>query len=337
MMLSKRSINAAVVRIGLCAVLLLLAGLSRSYAQADVSPVGASAERLREHVFTLASDDFEGRKTGTPGQIRAANYCSQTFRQNHLVAAFRLDSVHGSFRQTFAFISTVVTSFGQVRGNFLRHEFAPLPRTAKDSSQVSLGHNVGGLIIGTDLKKEIVIVSAHYDPLGQVGARVYHGADDNASGTATVLEVAALFDSLAQQGIRSRRSILFLLFSGEEIGLLGSLYFTYNSPLLVSQFVGDLNIDMVGQVDKAHQKTPNYCYLIRDKQGDNLQRVAESANRQSVNLALNEGGYDVKNDPEQFFYRSDHYNFAKIRQNRNSRPVLHQRTARRLPPAFRHR
>lgn len=191
-------------------------------------------------------------------------------------------------------------------------ELAPLPQTAKDSSQVSFGFNVGGLLVGSDLKTEIVVVSAHYDHLGKSGKRFYPGADDNASGTATVLEVAAVFDSLAQQGVRSRRSVLFVLFSGEEAGLLGSLFFVNNSPIPLRQFVADLNIDMIGRTDQEHRKNPDYCYLIRDQQSAPLQNIAEAANRQTVNLALNKEGYDTVNDPERFFYRSDQYNFAKL-------------------------
>lgn len=120
-----------------------------------------------------------------------------------------------------------------------------------------------------------------------------------------------MFDSLVQQGIRPRRSILFVLFSGEEGGLLGSEFFVYNSPIPLNQFVCNLNVDMVGRIDNAHRKKPNYCYLITNVQGKELQKAAEVANQQSVSLVLNRGGYDVENDPNQYFYRSDHYNFAK--------------------------
>ena len=75
--------------------------------------------------------------------------------------------------------------------------------------------------------------------------------------------------------------------------------------------VCDLNVDMVGRIDDAHRKKPAYCYLITDKQVKGLQKVAETANSQSVNLALNQGGYDTENDPKQYFFRSDHYNFVK--------------------------
>lgn len=305
-------------KIALYTFLFALTACTQSFGQPDVSRVRVSTSLLQKHVFTLAADSLEGRKTGTAGQRKAALYCTGSFRQSHLLAVFRLDSVRGSFRQPYAFTTTEVALFGSSRTygaaqpTYKRNELAPLPLTAKDSNRVSFGDNLAGLLIGTDLKQEVVVLSAHYDHLGRSGRQVFHGADDNASGTATVLSVAAVFDSLARQGIKPRRSVLFVLFSGEEGGLLGSQYFVANSPIPLNQFVCDLNVDMIGRVDEAHRKKPDYCYIIKDNQGSELQLMAETANRQSVNLAINEGGYDTKNDPDRHFYRSDHYNFAKL-------------------------
>ncbi len=304
---------------GLIRVLFVVAvsSVGPVYAQENITQLTVSAANLKQHVFALASDQFQGRKTGTDGQVQAANYCTQAFRQNHLLAPFRLDSIRGSFRQPFAFMTTEVVPYGAARLNglpasaFQRSELVPLPQTARDSNRVMFGHNVGGLIIGTDLKQEVVVISAHYDHLGTEGKRVFYGADDNASGTATVLGVSAVFDSLRQAGIRSRRSMLFVLFSGEEGGLLGSSHFIDNSPVPLSQLVCDLNVDMVGRVDDAHRKKPDYCYLLTNKDGRKLRQIAEQVNVQSVNLSINQGGYDTQEDPEQFFSRSDHYNFAK--------------------------
>ena len=306
----------------LYAVFFALITRSFSFAQQPISGATVSTSLLKKHVYLLASDSLQGRETGTVGQLKAAFYCTRTFRQHRLSTVFRIDSVRSSYRQTFAFTATEVANFGSVRmagGGastaplmYRRYELAALPVDATDSSKVSFGDNVAGLLVGTDLKQEVVVVSAHYDHLGQSGKRVYHGADDNASGTATVLSMAALFDSLAQQGIRPRRSLLFVLFSGEEGGLLGSQYFVANSPIPLNQFVGDLNVDMVGRVDNAHRRKPDYCYLLTNEQGIELQKAAEAANRQSVNLTLNQGGYDTKNDPLRFFYRSDHVNFARL-------------------------
>ncbi|SOD91863.1 M28 family peptidase [Spirosoma fluviale] len=300
------------------AILYTFFSIIHCWGQQNVSPVSVSYSLLKKHVYLLASDSLQGRATGTKGQLQAAFYCSATFRRNHLATVFPIDSTRRSFRQTYPFTITEVANFGSAGAYrvtspaYKRYELAPLPLTAKDSSHVLFGDNVAGALIGTDLKQEVVIVSAHYDHLGRNGSRIFHGADDNASGTATVLSVAAVFDSLSQRGIKPRRTIMFVLFSGEEGGLLGSEYFVRNSPIPLSQFVCDLNVDMVGRVDNAHRKNPDYCYLLRGDQVNELQKIAEVANQQSVNLTLNQDGYDTKNDPERYFYRSDHYNFARI-------------------------
>ena len=289
---------------------------AQGYTQPDVSRISVPVSMLREHVYLLASDSLQGRKTGTTGQLQAAFYCTNSFRKSYLAPLFPIDSTRRSFRQTYPFTTTKVSRFGgsvyTFSSPYEQYDLAALPITARDSSQVSFGDNIAGLLIGTDLKREIVILSAHYDHLGRSDGNTYHGADDNASGTATVLSTAAVFDSLAQQGIRPRRSILFVLFSGEEGGLVGSQYFVKNSPIPMHQFVGDLNVDMVGRVDDAHRKKPDYCYLITGSPTNDLKKAAEAVNQQSVNLALNQGGYDVENDPNRYFLRSDHVNFAKL-------------------------
>ena len=291
--------------------------ISQSVAQTDLSPVSVSGELLKKHVYFLASDSLQGSETGTDGQIKAANYCIRTFRQSHLVAPFRLDSVSASYRQFYAFTTTEVASFGRPgvynsKERFKLHEFAPLPITAKDSNRVQTASNIGGLLIGTDLKKEILILSAHYDHLGHQGTRIFHGADDNASGTAVVMGVAAAFDSLAQLGIRPRRSILFLLFSGEEGGLMGSRFFVYSSPIPLPQIKCVLNVDMIGRIDFEHKRITDYCYLLGNDQANSFKKLADRANRQSVGLSLNREGYDTKNDPEFHFKRSDQYSFAMV-------------------------
>jgi Zn-dependent M28 family amino/carboxypeptidase len=191
-----------------------------------------------------------------------------------------------------------------------RSELSNPPSANDNTGEILFAHNVGGLLVGSDLKNEIVIVSAHYDHLGKNGNLIYHGADDNASGTASVLAIAAAFDSLAQQGIRPRRSVLFVLFSGEEGGLIGSKYFVAASPFAMSQIMCDLNVDMVGRMDHAHRKKPDYCYLITGKSDKALKQTIEVANQRSVKLNL-DYRYDSENDPSQFYYRSDHYNFSK--------------------------
>ena len=105
------------MRIGQFAYVALFVAVSlgSALAQPEVLSVGASQERLKQHVYTLASEEFAGREVGKPGQLLAANYCIRTFRQNHLTAPFRFDSTQASFRQPFAFTTTEVATFGPMR------------------------------------------------------------------------------------------------------------------------------------------------------------------------------------------------------------------------------
>ncbi len=297
-----------------------IVALSPCLSQSAVRGLVVSDSLLRAHVYNLAADSLQGRRTGTIGQRRAAAYCQRALRANHLVPIFKLDSARTSYRQTFPIVFTNVATFGNLPGNGIRQaqttyrqaELADGPLSRQDSSRALFGINLGGLLPGLDLKREIIVVSAHYDHIGASGGLIYHGADDNASGTAAVLGVAAVFDSLARAGLRSRRTVLFVLFSGEEDGLLGSAYFVAHPPASLTQFVGALNADMVGRVDKAHKRTPDYCYVLTDANGGSLKKTLEQVNAQTVQLILNQGGYNTVEDPEQSFYRSDQYNFARL-------------------------
>ncbi|MBX2954248.1 MAG: M28 family peptidase [Leadbetterella sp.] len=173
--------------------------------------------------------------------------------------------------------------------------------------------NVMGFLEGTDRKDEVVVISAHYDHVGiDEKGQIYNGADDDGSGTCAVLELAQAFAQAKKDGHGPRRSMLFLWVTGEEKGLLGSLYFTDHDPVIpLKDIVCDLNIDMIGRVDKKHESNPEYTYIIgSDKLSSELHAISEKANKESVNLELDYEFNDPK-DPNRFYYRSDHYNFAK--------------------------
>jgi hypothetical protein len=299
--------------------LLLLAASEPGFAQPDVSGVLLPDALLRQHLAALTAPNMAGRETGTVGQRVASLYCAQMFRNNRLEPAFQLDSLRFSFRQTYAFSTEEIRPYGAsgqygsqttVARTYKRYALAEMPRTARDSADVRFGHNVAALLVGTDLKQEVVVVSAHYDHLGRVDGTIHPGADDNASGTATVLGVAAVFDSLAQAGIQPRRSILFTLFSGEEGGLIGSAFFVLNCPVLPTQLVADLNVDMVGRVDWQHRRRRDYCYILAGKADNFLRETVAGANQRSVRLLLDRD-FDSDGDPNAYFYRSDQYNFFK--------------------------
>ena len=179
----------------------------------------------------------------------------------------------------------------------------------QDRSTVST-ENVLGFLPGTDKKDEILVVSAHYDHLGIIGGQVYNGADDDGSGTVGMLALAEAFTKAAHAGHGPRRSLLFLANTGEEKGLLGSQYYTDHPVFPLPATIADLNIDMIGRTDVAHEGKPDYVYVIgSDKLSSQLHTVLETANRQYTNIEL-DYRFNDPNDPNRFYYRSDHYNFA---------------------------
>lgn len=173
-------------------------------------------------------------------------------------------------------------------------------------------NDVLGLLPGTDLAKEILVISAHYDHLGTKGGKIYHGADDDGSGSSALMSIAGAFTDAARQGYKPRRSILFLANVGEEKGLLGSQYYSEHPVFSPANTITDLNIDMIGRVDSAHIQDSGYVYAIGSgKLSSELQQISETTNKTYSNLRL-DYRYDDPKDPNQFYYRSDHYNFAKL-------------------------
>ncbi len=176
------------------------------------------------------------------------------------------------------------------------------------------GSNVLGYIEGTDpqLKHELVVVTAHFDHLGKRGDDIFNGANDNGSGTSTVLEIAQAFSLAKQKGIGPRRSVLTMLVTGEEKGLLGSKYYVQNPVFPLDKTVVDINVDMVGRIDKLHEDNPDYIYVIgSDRLSTDLHRINEEMNAKHTQLDL-DYTYNAPDDPNRYYQRSDHYNFAEI-------------------------
>lgn len=171
--------------------------------------------------------------------------------------------------------------------------------------------NVLGYVQGTDLQDELVVVTAHYDHIGVDGGEVYNGADDDGSGTVALLEMADAFVRARNGGHGPRRSVLFMPVSGEEKGLLGSQYYSENPVFPLENTIADLNIDMIGRVDSMHATSAPYVYIIgSDRLSTQLHRINEEANAAHVKLDL-DYTFNAANDPNRFYYRSDHYNFAR--------------------------
>ncbi len=118
--------------------------------------------------------------------------------------------------------------------------------------------NVIGMVLGTDLADEAVVVVAHYDHLGTNDGKIYFGADDNASGTAAVMEIAEAFVKAAQEGYQPRRTMIFLAVTAEEIGLFGSRYYSENPLVALDKTYACINIDMIGRAGTKMKETPDY-------------------------------------------------------------------------------
>lgn len=171
--------------------------------------------------------------------------------------------------------------------------------------------NVIAFIEGTDLKDEVIVITAHYDHIGKNGDEIFNGADDDGSGTVALLELAEAFQKAKMEGKGSRRSILIMPVSGEEKGLLGSEFYSQYPLLPLANTVANLNIDMIGRMDENYKGNPDYIYIIgSDILSQDLHDISESANKTYTDITL-DYRYNDLNDPNRFYYRSDHYNFAK--------------------------
>jgi len=193
---------------------------------------------------------------------------------------------------------------------------ADVAGAAVKEEQKVRAENVLGFMEGSDpvLKAEILVVTGHYDHIGLTTSgtdKVNNGADDDGSGTTGVLMLAEAFTKAKKAGKGPKRSILFMTVVGEEKGLLGSEWYSEHPVFPLEKTITDLNIDMIGRVDKAHESSPEYIYIIgSDMLSSDLNRIGIKANEDYIKMNL-DMMYNNRTDPNQFYYRSDHYNFAK--------------------------
>ena len=178
--------------------------------------------------------------------------------------------------------------------------------------------NVLAVVPGSDLADEVVVLSAHYDHIGvdpfEMGDGINNGADDDGSGSVALLELAEAFQAAAAAGHGPRRTLLFLHVSGEEKGLLGSAHYADNDPVFpLAETVANLNVDMIGRRDPTYEGDPsNYVYVIgAELISDDIDQINADANELAgVGLTLSKR-FNSPDDPNQFFRRSDHWNFGK--------------------------
>ena len=179
--------------------------------------------------------------------------------------------------------------------------------------------NVVAIIKGSEKPDEYVIISSHLDHIGiTANGQINNGADDDGSGTVALLEIAEAFKKAADAGEGPKRSVVFLHVTGEEKGLLGSRYYTDFDPIFpLKNTVANLNIDMIGRIDPKYKGDRNYLYLIgSDKLSTDLHELSEAVNEKYTKIEF-DYTYNDENDPNRFYYRSDHYNFAK-----NNIPII---------------
>jgi hypothetical protein len=182
-------------------------------------------------------------------------------------------------------------------------------------SKTTTVSNVLGFLEGTDKKDEIVVITAHYDHIGKRNDTIInYGADDDGSGTTGVLELAQAFAEAKKAGNGPRRSILFMTVSGEEKGLWGSKYYAEHPVYPLEKTTVDLNIDMIGRTGTEYLKdkdSTNYVYIIGDdKLSTDLATITDQVNNTYMKMKLDRK-YNDPNDPNRFYFRSDHYNFAE--------------------------
>ena len=242
-----------------------------------------TADELKDHLYTFASDEFMGRDTGEPGQKLAAEYLKEEYQELGIPSPLGGDDYYQE-----------VPSSAFRRGNI------------KDSE------NVLAFIEGSTMPEEILVLSSHYDHVGvDDEGNIYNGADDDGSGTVAILEIAEAFIQAKKDGYGPKRSILFLNVTGEEKGLVGSRYYTENPVFPLKNTVTNLNIDMIGRIGEGMENSGDYVYLIgSDKLSTELHNLSEEVNSKYLNLNL-DYTFNDENDPNRFYYRSDHYNFAK--------------------------
>ena len=228
---------------------------------------------VRKHLYTLASDEMEGRGTGTPGIEKAAQYIEGEFKRIGLKTYDTLKE----YRQTFTFTNR---------------------RTKKEIT----AFNVIGVLEGKSKKNEYVVVSGHYDHLGirnkegQLDS-IYNGADDDASGTTAMMALAEYYAKKKD----NERTIIFVAFTGEEMGLIGSTHF--GKDVDASKFVAGINIEMIGKQSNFGPKT---AWLTGFERSDFGKIIQEN---------LVGSGYQLFPDPFKkfnLFFRSDNASLARL-------------------------
>jgi len=241
-----------------------------------------SAKELSNHLYAFSSDEFKGRKTGEVGQKKATQFIKSYYQNENIESPYGGSNYYQIIPEDFF------------------------------SGKVKATENVLAYIKGSEKPEEIIIISAHLDHLGvSEQGEIYNGADDDGSGTVAIMEIAQAFNLAKKDGHIPKRSILFLHFTAEELNKQGSDYYTKHPIFPLENTVANLNIDMIGRVDNLHLDNKNYIYLIgSDRLSKELHYTSEKVNNSYFNINI-DYRYNVENEKNHYYTRSDHYNFAK--------------------------
>ncbi|MBO6523327.1 MAG: M28 family peptidase [Balneolaceae bacterium] len=245
--------------------------------------VNITPDDVETHITFLAADELNGREAGTPDEAKAANYIADYFRDFGLEPA----GDDRTFFQEFTINTALLNN----------------PHASEDDTtgEKRLSKNVAGLLQGTGDSDEFIIIGAHYDHLGygEFGSlyrgevkRIHNGADDNASGTTGLLELAQYFSEN-----RPSTDILFLAFSGEEMGLLGSAHYANNPTVDLDNALAMINMDMIGRMNEEKK-----LIIFGVGTAEKWTALVDSANTGNLNLDLVEDGTGAS-DHTSFYYK----------------------------------
>lgn len=288
-------------------LLLLLFVFSVSAQKAKVAKTDDVVNQLKIHVGYLASDKLEGRRTGEKGATYAAGYVANMFAK-YKVKAPKING-KSKYLQKFPFTVESKTADGQ---------------TEKKEVEA---YNVIGILEGKDsvLKNEAIIIGAHYDHLGRGGqgslamnsTEIHHGADDNASGTSALIELARYF----AKAKTNKRTLIFISFGGEEEGLFGSKYYTNNPVFPLEKTVAMINMDMIGRLRdfKLNIGGIGTATEWKDLVESQNKALITATDTQNFTLQLTEDGFGpsdhasfyMKKVPVLFFFTGSHEDYHK--------------------------
>ena len=265
-------------------IIFLMIACSPSQSEPEVSlSINITPEDVKTHIAFLAADELNGREAGTADEAKAANYIADYFRDFGLEPA----GDDRTFFQEFTINTALLNN----------------PHASEDdtSGEKRLSKNVAGMLQGTGDSDEVIIIGAHYDHLGygEFGSlyrgevkRIHNGADDNASGTTGLLELAQYLSEN-----RPATDILFIAFSGEEMGLLGSAHYANNPTIDLDNALVMINMDMIGRMNQDKK-----LIIFGNGTAEKWEEINTIANTDSLDLDLVEDGTGAS-DHTSFYYK----------------------------------